>query len=75
MDSHKPLVLLALNEINFDIARQYVDKLDLQGFRAVFNGELHSTSSEAEYEKLEPWIQWVSAQTGKTASEHGQRQR
>lgn len=71
MNSHKPLVLLALNEINFDIAQQYVDKLDLEGFRAVFRGGLRSTSSEAEYEKLEPWIQWVSAQTGRTASEHG----
>lgn len=71
MNSHKPLVLLALNEINFDIARQYVDKLDLKGFQAVFNGDLRRTSSEAEYEKLEPWIQWVSVQTGRTASEHG----
>lgn len=71
MNSQKSLVLLALNEINFDIARHYVDKLDLKGFRAVLNGGLRSTSSETEYEKLEPWIQWVSAQTGRTASEHG----
>jgi hypothetical protein len=71
MTDRKPLILLAVNEINFDIAQQYVERLDLQGFRAVLNGGLRSTSSEAEYEKLEPWIQWVSAQTGLAASEHG----
>ncbi|MAH15120.1 MAG: hypothetical protein CMN65_05145 [Sphingomonadaceae bacterium] len=71
MTNQKPLILLALNEINFEIARQYVDGLDLRGFRAILSGDLRSTSSEVEYEELEPWIQWVSAQTGQTAREHG----
>ena len=71
MTNQKPLILLALNEINFDIARQYVELLDLRAFRTVLSGGLRSTSSESQYEELEPWIQWVSAQTGRTASEHG----
>jgi hypothetical protein len=29
------------------------------------------TSSESEYQLLEPWIQWVTAHTGKTFAEHG----
>lgn len=71
MKNQKPLVLLALNEINFDIAQQYVDQLDLRGFAKILDGDLRRTSSEAEYGQLEPWIQWVSAQTGQTAQEHG----
>ena len=71
MTNPPSLVFLALNEINFDIARGYVDQLDLRGFRAIFDGDLRHTSSEVEYEELEPWIQWVSVQTGKTAREHG----
>jgi hypothetical protein len=71
MTNQRSLTFLALNEINFDIARRYVDQLDLRGFRAVFNGDLRCTSSEVEYADLEPWIQWVSVQTGQTAREHG----
>jgi len=29
------------------------------------------TESEATYEALEPWIQWVTAHTGKSLAEHG----
>jgi hypothetical protein len=71
MTDQRSLMFLALNEINFDIARQYVDQLDLLGFRSIFEGDLRCTSSEVEYEDLEPWIQWVSVQTGQTAREHG----
>ncbi len=71
MTKQDQFVLLALNEINFDLARRYVDELDLRGFRAILEGDLRHTSSEKKYEELEPWIQWVSAQTGRTAHEHG----
>jgi hypothetical protein len=70
-DSPRRLVLLELNEINFDVARQYLDALDLRGFRAMFEGGVRKTASEARYEQLEPWIQWVSAHSGLKADEHG----
>lgn len=65
------LVLLELNEVNFDVAQKYVDSLGLRGFRAMFAAGVSRTTSEARYEQLEPWIQWVSAHSGLKASEHG----
>lgn len=67
----RKLVLVELNELNFDVARLYIDLLGLKNFEAVVKGPQVRTSSETAYEQLEPWIQWVSAHTGKTAREHG----
>jgi hypothetical protein len=65
------LLLLEVNEINFDIGRFYAKKLGLSHLTELFALPSHSTSSEAEYDQLEPWIQWVSAHSGKTYGEHG----
>jgi len=68
----KMLVQLELNEVNFDFVRRYVARGELPTFARVL--EAHGcteTTSEAEYAHLEPWIQWVSAHTGKTLAEHG----
>ena len=67
----KRLVLVELNEVNFEVAQDYVDVLKLKHFKALLSGPRVRTSSETVYEKLEPWIQWVSAHSGKTAAEHG----
>src|SRR4051812_44046905 len=67
----KRLVLLELNEVNFDVALQYVEPLNLRGFRTMFDGGVRKTTSEAHYEQLEPWIQWVSAHSGLRAEDHG----
>ena len=67
----KRLVLVELNEVNFEVAQGYVDALELKHFKALLAGPRVRTSSETVYEKLEPWIQWVSAHSGKTAAEHG----
>src|SRR5262249_30995290 len=64
------LVLLELNEINFEIARRYVEPLDLRNFSELFKRGVRTTTSESKYELLEPWIQWVSARSGLTAAEH-----
>lgn len=66
----KPLILVALNEINFDVARAYIDLLDLGNFRRAFNKGVLRTTSEERYEQLEPWIQWVSVHSGLAAGEH-----
>jgi hypothetical protein len=67
----KKLVLIELNEVNCELAQFYVDQLGLKSFKALLAGPGVRTSSEPVYEQLEPWIQWVSAHSGKTASEHG----
>lgn len=67
----KRLVLIELNEINFDIARKYAKSLRLPNFEKLFASGVRRTSSESSYEQLEPWIQWVSAHSGQTAAEHG----
>jgi hypothetical protein len=65
------LVLVELNEINFDVARDYVERLDLRSFRRLLQGCARRTYAESRYEQLEPWIQWVSAHTGMDAGQHG----
>lgn len=68
----QPLIFLQLNEVNFDVVRRYVDREDLPAFRAMLQGfRSFDTYGEEQYVQLEPWIQWVSAQTGKTYAEHG----
>ena len=70
MSNKKNLVLLQLNEINFDYIKDYNKKYKLKNFDKLINNNLLETSSEKEYEKLEPWIQWTSLHTGKKADDH-----
>ena len=66
------LVLLELNEINFDIVKKYSESnLDLPGFRKLFSKGVSNTTAELKYHELEPWIQWPSVHTGLTFAEHG----
>ena len=74
--TEKNLVLIELNEVNLELARNYVDKLGLKTFSQILGSsesetQLKKTTSEAEYANLEPWIQWPSVHTGKNATEHG----
>jgi hypothetical protein len=67
----QPLLFLELNEVNFEFLRAYVRKGRLPTFARLF--EQHGfaqTESERRYEELEPWIQWVTAHTGKPLAEH-----
>jgi len=69
----KPLILLELNEINFDVVERYLDA-DAARFPALkklLSGARIRTSCEKQYEALEPWIQWASVHTGNTYAEHG----
>lgn len=65
------VLLLELNEINFDHVRSYVElgKLPVLG-RLIQRHGLAETTSETSYDELEPWIQWVTAHTGLTLAEH-----
>lgn len=66
----KKLILIELNEINFDLIKIYSKKKKFNFFNDEFLSNLRTTSSENIYNKIEPWIQWVSIHTGKTADEH-----
>lgn len=66
------VLLLALNEVNFDYVRSYVTKGELPNLgRLIAEHGVTETVSERNYEELEPWIQWVTAQTGMRLAEHG----
>lgn len=66
------LLFLEFNEVNFEDVRYYCERGRLPHLAAMI--ESHGwleTTSELAYEHLEPWIQWVTAHTGKTYAEHG----
>lgn len=64
-------VLIGLNEINFSYIESYIEKGYLPNFKELLSEyDLMKTSSEDEYQLLEPWIQWVTLYTGLSYSEH-----
>ncbi len=68
----QPLLLLELNEINFDYVGGYVDRGLLPNLgRLIREHGVSRTVSEQRYEDLEPWIQWVTAHTGLPLAGHG----
>ena len=68
---NRRLILIELNEINFDAVNFYIDKGEhLPGFEKLIEKGITNTQSESEYEYLEPWVQWPSIHTGKTFDEH-----
>ena len=68
----KNLNFVQLNEVNFDVVKQYVNENPgkYKGLEELFTLNEYSTYSEEEYDLLEPWIQWASVHTEKTYEEH-----
>jgi len=66
--SHKKLLLIQLNEINFDLFSDSF--LKFRDLKKIFDMEEIITYSETDYDLLEPWIQWVSVYSGKDAKDH-----
>jgi hypothetical protein len=67
----KNLILLELNEVNFDAVSFYIERGEcLPGFKKLIEQGIVNTEAEPKYEHLEPWIQWPSVHTGKTYDEH-----
>lgn len=64
------MILLALNELNINYIKGYIREGRLINFNKLLQNGLIETTSEFEYELLEPWIQWTTVQTGKTYQEH-----
>ena len=68
---NKKTILLALNELNFDYIKFYVNKGLLPNFKQLFSlNPIIETTSENEYKLLEPWVQWATVHTGKSYNEH-----
>ena len=63
------LVLLSLNEINFELIKEYLDDNNLSNFKFL-SEKIKSTETNEKYSHLEPWIQWPSIYTGKSADQH-----
>lgn len=65
------LLLLELNEVNFEFIEKYAARGVLPHLARLIDrhGYQHTTSEE-RYEELEPWIQWVTAHTGRSFAEH-----
>ena len=67
----KKLILLGLNELNFDYIKHYSKEGLLPNFKHILDKYGYcETHSEKEYSLLEPWIQWVTIHTGKDYAEH-----
>lgn len=66
------LLFLELNEVNFEYLEHYFSLGHLPNLGSFLGAHgYQKTSSEETYALVEPWIQWVTAHTGQTFSEHG----
>jgi hypothetical protein len=66
-----PLILLELNEVNFEFVEHYARRGALPAFARLIERQGYArTRSEDVYEHVEPWIQWVTVHTGKRFAEH-----
>jgi len=63
--------VLALNELNFDLIKKYIEVGHLPNFKRLLKGNnLTITESENDYRLLEPWIQWMSVYSGMKYDSH-----
>ena len=71
VNKHKQLLFIELNEVNFEYLEHFAQRGALPNFARFFDRHGYAeTTSEQEYDHLEPWIQWVTAHTGKPFSDH-----
>ena len=69
MRKNKSIILVSLNELNFDVVNKFLLESKFKTFQKIKNN-LSTTISETNYSKLEPWIQWLSIYYGLKADEH-----
>lgn len=69
--TYKRVIQLELNEISKNAVKHLIQKGKLPNFKKINKKwSYYQTTSEQQYEHLEPWIQWTTAHTGKSFSEH-----
>lgn len=70
-NKNKNLIVVELNEINFDIIKKYLlSGIKLPNFSKIIKFQNINTLAEKKYEEIEPWIQWHSVHTGLSLSDH-----
>jgi hypothetical protein len=68
----KQVFLLEFNDVNFEHARAYMERKEMPNLARLIDAHgCRETSSELQYEELEPWIQWVTAHSGLPYERHG----
>jgi hypothetical protein len=66
------VLLLELNEVNFDYLRALAAHGGAPNLARIIQSHgIAETISEQSYDELEPWIQWVTAHTGLPFKDHG----
>ena len=64
-------IIIQFNEANFDLITRYADNYNLKSLKKIITlASKGNTSSEDEYQNLEPWIQWYSFYSNKKFSDH-----
>ncbi|MFL2486493.1 MAG: hypothetical protein ACJ0GO_04115 [Gammaproteobacteria bacterium] len=68
----RKLLLVGLNELNFDLLKKYTDKYQgkFKYIEKLLQLKQFNLETEEEYKNLEPWIQWYSIHTGKKFEDH-----
>ena len=59
------IILLGLNELNFDYIKFYIIKVFYLILKIFEIQPPIETVSEKDYKLLEPWVQWVTIHSGK----------
>ena len=70
MQKDKKLILIQLNEINFEYFKNFIYENNYKNLKKFYNLNYFETYSEKDYKNLEPWIQWFSAVSGLDAKAH-----
>lgn len=65
------VIQIELNEISYATIQKLCKSGELPHFERISKQWSHiHTTSETQYEQIEPWIQWITAHTGKSFAEH-----
>jgi hypothetical protein len=66
------MMFVALNEFNEELLKKAADQLQLHNIQKLFTLHKTETATEDVYDSdyLEPWVQWVSVQTGEPSQKH-----
>ena len=72
MSKPRQIIMLEFNELSPTLMDQFIDAGKLPNFGALkAQSQVYVTEAEEIAPNLEPWIQWVTVQTGLSFKEHG----
>lgn len=65
------ILVVEINEVNFDLVEKYVAEGHLPNFKKFFAEHGYTkTHSESNQNVLNPWVQWITGHTGLNYEEH-----